>query len=521
MDLPYFDTTTRPWFGPTRRAKECLGRRRRVSEPVEALAGLVAALGANSRHIEQVRFIDFKHRQKGNFRFTIALAWMSSSAEARQQVFDVGPEFTREFGWYPLVQGSRIGSKREFAQRSNQLRRRPMPRFGVAGDLHSVSSAVPAEGGCSIRLATRTDSLLLDTGLPGNFEGPTDDALIVLSHVHRDHAGSLCGDGVADKPIVLTEANAHSLVGAGLLSEEELVRRAVIAQEERDLQLGQGVSLRAFPVPHCPGASGFVFRDRTSAVFYSGDICLATARHDFLPDFLARVHAEDVPRKTVLLDATMAGRKDGASGARTAKAVQDLFSAVPDVALVSQDASQLLYAHLDLFATIKDDPATRDGFSTIMTSRARPMVRLLHFAFIDRREARVDPLLAAQYGKSMSAWAESRWLYWLDEMDRAPADGVRIWLLHPSELSALKGRAAAVAWIGRPPKEELDLPLVDIDTSPWTQHSDAATLARSVRALSAHGHVRLFHNFRRRIDSFIRTHDLPRCSALVEEPIRV
>jgi mRNA degradation ribonuclease J1/J2 len=128
------------------------------------------------------------------------------------------------------------------------------------------------------------------------------------------------------------------------LEEERLLDRAVIAREDNDLRIGPGVTVRAFPVPHCPGATGFVLRDRSAALFYTGDVCLATARHDFLPELVARVHADPAGRKTVLLDATMAGRKEGASSAVAAAQVRALLGAVPDVILCSQDASQLLYA---------------------------------------------------------------------------------------------------------------------------------------------------------------------------------
>jgi glyoxylase-like metal-dependent hydrolase (beta-lactamase superfamily II) len=517
--LPPFERSDRPWFGPTRRAQNCLRDRTWLATPERALAALIAALGEHGRHVQRVRFIDFRHRQRQGFRFTIALTWVASDPAARQAVYELGPSFAKSHGWYPLVQGARIGSKQAIDARSQRLRRRSLPRFGVRGDLHRVSSAVPADGGCAVRVHTRGGSLLLDTGLPGAFADPTDDALVLLSHVHRDHSGNLEAPGLAAKPIVMSLGTAHSLVTAGVIEEERLLSRAVIAYEDRDLQIGQGVKVRAFPVPHCPGATGFLLRDRTAALFYTGDICLATARHDFLPELVARVHADPARRRTVLLDATMAGRKEGASGAAAAMQVRELLGAVPDVVICSRDASQLLYAHLDLFATGKTDPATRTGVSTIMTPRARPLMRLLHAAFIDRAEERLDPLLVAQYGRSMSAWAETRWLYWLDELTSPPTDGARIWLLHPDELGAVPTTTAALAFVGGGADTVQEaIPTARIDTSPWTQHSDAPTLVRAVRQLAVHARVLLFHNFPRRLEAFIAANALPECRPLRNEP---
>jgi mRNA degradation ribonuclease J1/J2 len=119
------------------------------------------------------------------------------------------------------------------------------------------------------------------------------------------------------------------------MEEERLLSRVVIAYEDRDLRIGEGITVRAFPVPHCPGATGFLLRDRTAALFYTGDICLATARHDFLPELVAHVHADPADRKTVLLDATMAGRNEGASGAAAAMQVRELLGTVSDVVICS------------------------------------------------------------------------------------------------------------------------------------------------------------------------------------------
>lgn len=522
MHLPPYETSDRPWFGPTRRAQNCLHDRTLVAEPDRALAALIAALGDHGRHVQRVRFIDFRHLQRSGFRFTIALTWVASDAAARQAVYELGPSFAKSSGWYPLVQGERIDSKRAVEHLSRQLRRRPMPRLAVPGDLHSVSNAVSPSGGCAVRVHTRGGSLLLDTGLPGAFTNPADDALVLLSHVHRDHSGNIEAPGLVGKPLVMSLGTAHSLATADVLDEDQLLERAVIAYEDRDLRIGQGVTVRAFPVPHCPGATGFLLRDRTSALFYTGDICLATARHDFLPELVARVYAEPAARKTVLLDATMAGRKEGASGAATAAQVRGLLGAVSDVVVCSRDASHLLYAHLDLFATGKNDAATRTGVSTIITPRARPLMRLLHAAFIDRVEERLDPLLVAQYGRSMSSWAESRWLCWLNGLE-IPPGGARIWLLHPDELGVLPRTTGAMAWIGSGGEDEgqLGIPDAGIDTTPWTQHSDAQTIVRAVEQLAKHARVVLFHNFPRRLDKFIAANALARCSALHDEPVRL
>ena len=74
MRLPPYETRDRPWFGPTQRARTCLRDRERLLHPEEALGALVAAMGKHADQIQRVRFIDFHHRERGGFRFTIAAA---------------------------------------------------------------------------------------------------------------------------------------------------------------------------------------------------------------------------------------------------------------------------------------------------------------------------------------------------------------------------------------------------------------------------------------------------------------
>jgi len=124
----------------------------------------------------------------------------------------------------------------------------------------------------------------------------------------------------------------------------------------------------------------------------------------------------------------------------------------------------------------------------------------------------------------MSAWAETRWLYWLDHLNEPPIDGARVWLVHPDELDQLAPRMnPVVAWIGRRSDGDVPSGLAEarIDTTPWTQHSDAPTIARAARGLSEYARVVLFHNFPTRLDKFIAEYQLRRCVPLTVESTRI
>jgi hypothetical protein len=108
----------------------------------------------------------------------------------------------------------------------------------------------------------------------------------------------------------------------------------------------------------------------------------------------------------------MAGRPQGASQANAAAAVLDGLYNHMDIAVVSNDVERLLYSYLDLFHTAKENPAFRSKVEFIVTAGLRGMFEVLHSAFISRQLDHLDSYLAAQYGTTISSWAESRWLYW-------------------------------------------------------------------------------------------------------------
>jgi hypothetical protein len=95
--------------------------------------------------------------------------WTASDERLRQAIYDRAGDIISRTGWYPLPQGERLRSV-ETARRKTKLGdRRALPAF--RGSLATIQPAVPAEGGCAVRVTTSDgDSLLLDSGLPGALE---------------------------------------------------------------------------------------------------------------------------------------------------------------------------------------------------------------------------------------------------------------------------------------------------------------------------------------------------------------
>lgn len=496
-ELPTFEVTNKPWFGPKKRAKELLEEHRtHVMRPgAEALQAMKEALGEAFDGLQHIRFIDFV--MDGAFHYTIALCWTDSREKVRDAVYVLGPDCVAQSGWYPLPQGERLGSvagSRALGSGDE------LPEITV-GSLSTISAAANgADAGTAVR-ASFTDgaTMLLDAGFGSAELRWASDKLVVVSHHHRDHIGGVEQRRLDGIPVGIPRASAVSMQAQGRLAP--IQRRNAVSFIEPGVRyrLGQSVSLTAMAVPHMPGSVGFLLDDGVRALLYTGDIALRSARHQIMDVLLTAIPPGR--RATILLDATMAGRQEGASQATPAQWVVKETDTRDVVVVAHHD--HLLYAYLDIFHSAKSGPE-RNTLHLVVTSRVRPLFGVLHDAFIRRQLESLDPFLAGQYGKTMSAWGESRWLYWFTGHASIPK-GPRVWFLTPEEVeNAAFPSNAALLTIGRATLPVADTPST-VDTTPWTGHSDQESLADGVRAFEAAGHdVVLFHNFRKRLARFSR-----------------
>jgi hypothetical protein len=104
MSIP-FEISTKPWFGPRKRAREVLSLRDKVLPPSEAITVVAGILGTAMSYVTRIRFIDFVNNDEGLFRYTIALLWVAPDAQARDLVYERAVAIVIATGWYPLPQG--------------------------------------------------------------------------------------------------------------------------------------------------------------------------------------------------------------------------------------------------------------------------------------------------------------------------------------------------------------------------------------------------------------------------------
>lgn len=126
----------------------------------------------------------------------------------------------------------------------------------------------------------------------------------------------------------------------------------------------------------------------------------------------------------------------------------------------------------------------------------------------------VHPVIAGRYGREMSAWSDSRWLFWLAGL-RSPA-GVPQQLrsgridknaaLPEDALGVTVSRTQAQALAGRRQPET--------ETSPGTRRHTVRTVADATLKMSAHADVGLFSAPSRKLNRIFSDEVLSHCAAL-------
>ena len=505
MNNPTFEVVKRPWFGPRKRAKQMLAKRNKILRPEEFISAFKVHLKDNFKFVQKFRFYDYTSN-KEDFHYTIVLVWTDSDVEARDTIFSSGEEVVFATGWYPLLQGAFLDSCESvdalLAEESSQL----SLKFESSAIL-GISSATSNEGGgCSIRLHMDNECILLDTGFPGAVLPNSNDRIAFLSHTHLDHSGGVAEISKRGVPIVTSPGTAFILAQMNRLPGSKIH----IPERERPILLNKNIKLSLFPVPHMPGAAGLIIEDQKTAVIYTGDICLRTSRHDFTFELEKLIDRLGVEKKVhLLLDATMASRREG--GASTADSAKELLSAKTpqDIIVTAKTPDHLITAYLDFFHQAKSGPG-RGNCSFLVGRSLRPLFRAVHTAFIRQEYNLLDPFIFAQYGKSLSSWAESCWLFWLPEYEslgKLPQTPKRFWFVSDLDRYDI-GPIAENALCLRLGRDQSNNAPKSYDSSAWNLHSDDKSLAEAVRLFSTKSSVILFHNFEERLQRFISYHRL-------------
>ena len=502
-----FEISNKPWFGPRKRAREFLYNRNTILGENQTLRWMINYLGGDHTKIQFIRFIRFFHK-KEKYDYSIMLVWCDSDDLFRQLLYDNALSIVKATGWYPLPQGERM-----FSNKVEKLKY-SVPNIFLSENIESIESAVQADGGCSIRLFIGNKSVLLDSGLPDFLHPMESDVLCFISHIHTDHTGGIKNLLKKNIPIIMSDVTARLLIMRDLIDQSMINQLIHIFSTKKHqwISLGGEIKVKPISVPHAPGATGYLIVDQTKCIFFPGDISFRTYRHNFINNLVSEINSlSSNLDKYVLIDSTMIGRQYGADKQNIAKSFFSKINRYDNVLLCSADIEQLLYAYLDIFYFIKENH--RGQCNYILSENLKPLFRYLHRAFIFREFDDIDPFILSQYGKNMSSWAESRWLFWSKD-EIVNNNNQNIFFLDQSEMYLVKNQSSLVAKsIGRLSDEiirdELNCEILDIDTQSWSLHSNEEVILESIQTMGDNINYIFFHNYKKRINRFIKKYNFP------------
>ena len=339
------------------------------------------------------------------------------------------------------------------------------------------------------------------------------DSLCLITHTHLDHSGGI--DLLIKKniPVIVSSVTARIMILRGLIDNSLISKNIYVFNEQmRDwLAIGKYLKIKALMVPHAPGSTGYLIKDSEKCLFFPGDISFKTYRHNFLniiSDEFSLLPTNI--NKYLMVDGTMIGRKQGANENKVAENFFSKVKGYKNIVICSLDIEQLLYAYLDLFYFGKNN--NRGLFNFVISKKLKPIFQFLHISFIRRSMNDIDPYILSQYGKEISSWAESRWLFWLDD-NHINNENKNIYFMDFSDLDTLKDLPSiACKGIGRMNDErvsnELNCDILEIDSSPWSLHSSEQVIQNLIYDIDKDVKFLFFHNFEKRMKKFIKNNNI-------------
>ncbi len=529
------------YLGPRKRAYEALKRPAdRLLDEVGYLDFLGASYPDLYESLEWVRFHSFVRRDFPGVHMRLAVSSVRESPSARDRLFSNREIITRKTGWYPLVQGKRAEVHdlpyTRTMRRMQSFLAPPRPQtIGSIAGVNALCSS--AESGNSFRVMGSRGSLILDAGFHGT--GCCPDAVgVVLTHMHQDHSGGIfhMAQGCR-KPVFVSETTMSALwstmPSASADERENLASIVRICNGGEVFRFDDGSTLEFFRVFHCPGAIGVQIQDSSGhRLIYFGDLCIRNGFGDYSADSLSRVLDGEATGRTVILDATMAGREtEEIDPEDTPEAVLADIAAIRDgvlrrnVFFLSNQIETLLYAYLQSFyLTRASERPIRllvdDGLYQLLRSMLKPL--------LTRHVASLDPVVKKVVGHALTSnFVETHRLYPLREevLAEISSDEPLVILSRPYGLGEVgdlsqRLRRSMVYLCGTMALRE-DIPdflvqarprgILRVSSPDWSFHSSEADLVAFIRQLTQNGvRVLLFHSYPKTLRRLIRDRDLDR-----------
>ena len=403
-----FEISASPWFGPRSRGLKMLKEADWPAPvtPEQFIKYLSGRYPDIRSGVQFVRFHDCEiFENKKPWRQTFAIINTFPVVKYRQVLFDDARSIVDATGWYPLVTGRRIMERRISLARWFSPRKEIETNFGSQpfGNLLRVVDLSNLPEGTAIGLEFEGGILALDFGY--SFHDVPQIRGGLLSHQHKDHTEGMTG--ITRKIPVITSQTAALQVrrhcGQVALQPVQVPSVFKIAD----------LKIKILPGQHIPGSAIFVIQGQGDEIIYSGDYCLNNTYIKTSPLEILRLFSGK-QKQWLLFDATFIGHEPKIGEISNVNTIRSLLDKASEerrsIVFLASGPDILMPAYLLHFRE-RYSVAKSPGRHLVVDKSIVDQLERTFESFILRQPDSLDPFVKAMYGRSMSNYLESVWLY--------------------------------------------------------------------------------------------------------------
>lgn len=530
----YYEIVNKPFFGSRKKAIEALKNVNHTPYTHNEYIAFIEKCYPNIfLEIELIRFYDYvwQDNRKGElpFHFRLALTYLNPNGMLRDKLFEERTKITSHTGWYPYVMGSRANITTPIHKKLNDAYGVNFNKIGLLSlgrplELVDISTSDNAN---AILLKCEGGSILFDTGFGVDIPSNCNLRLVCISHFHRDHISGL---NILLKersvPVIMSEVTLEYMLITDYLSDDEkinLSKNVIVLEKIMHSRVFRRY-FDFFPVFHCPGSTGFVYKwNDVMSIYYLGDVCLNNGFMSFGNNLKLTFESDFNKYKYIIMDAAMVGKSAFTIDSEDIPLllVSDIFEIVRkrNIAFVSSYAETLIYSYILSF--ISSNRLNDKSIKLVLNDELYYTIKSLWGAVIlQKQRAFQDPFIKYVIGNNRENFIESQRLYPLSSLQTINDEENLILFLAISDLEnhdqlyqRVKGADVVLvgAWTVKASIPETVSQLkprsvLRIASPDWSFHSTEQDILDAVREWESMGaKTVLFHNYTKVLKKFIKS----------------
>lgn len=462
----------------------------------------------------------------------IAIFYILPFPATRKGLFENREQITVDTGWYPLIMGERA----EFNQINPENKDINLTLKEI-GKLTGFKVHHNNDGeGVSFELLGTDGNYLFDFGYSGSINIKPIAAF--LSHFHSDHSGGIEQTLRSSQSIfpVFCSKSTALLIKNNLNAKisKEVLSNIIYPESEYDYWPVAGFKVSFFNIYHSPESIGFCISDSIgTSFFYFGDLCLKNGYADFRTQIVDLFRLHKTKRNNLLLDGAMIGRNNFIENEDTPESVLEEFSANVNrrnIFIIGNQPENLIYSYMTAYKITQENEKLKK-VKIIVSPRLLESLKLILEPIVKDMGTFKDPVFKHLFGESKSNPVETHRLYPLSENVLSAIDPSErlIFFISNKELQHTKYlttrlEKSDVVLTGTFALRE-NLPDILSKTKPrtilrvssanWGFHSAENDIKEFIESiLDKDLKVYLFHNFKDRLDKFIKKNNFNKESVI-------